>query len=232
MSSWRLRETAMCLRPHSSDVDQNTVGSQLAGSEVRFLLLLLLLGLLLLAVSSRDNSLGALHPRLRPAPEEPCYWLLCLHFACRHAQMGASPPPGTRKLQLTAAKSPHPLPPELYRVACVWQLSHTCQWGWLRRDSQRGSEARPHAFKSQRGNRGLSFSICKMGHHKNANIMGPFCRWNEVIPAQSFGFPRGKSNGSKRKGTQSITFNGMFFLDHPSYEGGIQKPFQDPPTQR
>ena len=176
MSSWRLRETAMCLRPHSSDVDQNTVGSQLAGSEVRFLLLLLLLGLLLLAVSSRDNSLGALHPRLRPAPEEPCYWLLCLHFACRHAQMGASPPPGTRKLQLTAAKSPHPLTPRAYRAACVWQLSHTCQWGWLQRDSQRGSEARPHAFKSQRGNRGLSFSICKMGHHKNANIMGPFCR--------------------------------------------------------
>ena len=62
----------MCLRPHSSDVDQNTVGSQPAGSEVKFLLLLLLLGLLLLVFRIRDNPLGVLHTRLRPAPEEPC----------------------------------------------------------------------------------------------------------------------------------------------------------------
>ena len=51
-----------------------------------------------------------------------------------------------------------------------------------------------------------------------------------MISAQRFGFPRGKSKVSKRKETQSITFNGMSFLDCPSYEGGFESLFRTLPN--
>lgn len=146
--------------------------------------------------------------------------------------MGASPPPGTWKLQLTAAKSPHQHP-QSSTGSPVSYSCHTRASEGDSREAARGALKLDHMHLNPSGAIVASVSpSVKRGITRTPTSWDPFADETRRFLHRALGFPKGNLKGAKER-----VHKASHSMAHSSWTvhlmgGWIQKPFQDPPTQR